>query len=285
MKYEINSENITFYGKGFKSFFNQINKTCEVTNSSYFIVGAFARDMILENIFNESPGLATKDIDIGIRLDSWEKYTEFIDHLISQYGFKQGEVQHQFISPSGILTDIIPYGDIEDKRKISFPPHHNFQLNMLGFQEVYSSTLDIIIDKEIEIKIASVEGMTILKLIAWKDRQPESVSQKHTKDIGLLIDSYYYGKVQEFAKEFSDLLDVDDFDDLICGARALGRRMKQIAQGADALDKELDNLFDYILSDEENSLFITQLSNSSSWDYTYALNIFKNLVRGFKEFK
>lgn len=283
MKFEIDSSSITFSGKGFKTFFQTINAACDATQNSYFVVGAFARDIILENIFNQPTGIATQDIDVAIRINSWGHFNKFIDYLKSNHQFKDGENSHQFISPEGIITDIIPFGKIEENRKISFPPHER-EINMLGFQEVHDSTIEIIFDNKIEIKIASIEGIAILKLIAWSDRQPERVSEKHTRDLGLIIGSYFHNKVSEFAKEFSDLFDEESFDEIICGARALGRRMKQIVSDSSQLEEQLNSIFKLILHDEENSLFLTQLSNAQNINYPFALEIIKNLKKGFQDF-
>lgn len=45
----------------------------------------------------------------------------------------------------------------------------------------------------------------------------------------------------------------------------------------------LDKLFSYLIKEEDNSLFVTQLTNSSNWNYSYALRIVKTLIQGFRE--
>jgi len=287
MKFEINSSDINFNGKDLKSFFDRINDACAKTKTSYFIVGAFARDLVLENIFNETTGIATKDIDIAIRMNDWEKFDSFITYLKLTHGFKNGKVAHEFISPEEIFTDIIPYGQIESNRLISFPLQDNRAINMLGFQEIYDSTLEIVLDSETELKVASIEGIAILKLIAWKDRKPASISEKHTRDIGFLIKAYFDAMVEDFAVEFSDLFDEEDFDPLTCGARALGRRIKQLINMTltNELETELNNLFEELVVSEDNSLFVIQLSNAFRWKYPLALKIVKHLILGFQEIK
>ena len=52
MKFEIDSSKVSFDGQGFKTFFEIINGVCEKYGFSYFVIGAFARDIILENIFD-----------------------------------------------------------------------------------------------------------------------------------------------------------------------------------------------------------------------------------------
>jgi len=284
MKFEINSEDTNFLSGDFIPFFESINKTCNYFGISYFVVGAFARDIILKNIFNQSPGLATHDIDIAIQLDNWEKYRQFTDYLKTKCSFSEGRNAYTFISPEGIPTDILPYGEIETDRTISFPPDFRKVINMLGFQEVSDACIQIRFDDKIDLKIVSVEGIAILKFIAWKDREPEYVSKKHATDIGLIIDVYFDAMVGEFAVEFSDLFDEENFDATLCGGRALGRRMKQLGSSSNSLTDKLTALFSYVLKDKNNSLFARQLAVSMSRDDEFGYQLIEALAKGFQEF-
>lgn len=282
MKYEINSSNITFNGKDFNDFFISINKACQICDVSYFVVGAFARDLVLEQIFNQPTGIATRDIDIAIKIDSWVRYKAFTDYLITTYEFKKGANSHEFISPKGVYTDIIPYGNIEENRSVSFPPNFDRAINMLGFEEVFNATLAIRLDKKIDLRVVSIEGITILKFIAWQDRQPDRISGKHSRDISLIFQGYYDAMISEFAIDYADLLDEPNFDAIVCGASALGRRLKQLTKSSNELLVELDKIFDSILKEVDNSLFIAQLTNATIWEYSYALRIVSAFISNFK---
>ncbi len=282
MKFEIDSSKVSFEGQEFKTFFEIINGVCEKYDFSYFVIGAFARDIILENIFNGRGGVATKDIDIAIQLKSWEEYKVFIEDLLTNYNFKQGTAIHEFVSPDGIITDIVPYGELENNRSIVFPGHTR-EINMMGFQEVDSSALNIIFDGEVAIKVASIESIVILKLFAWNDRKPSGISEKHVRDISLIIDTYYLSKIEEFAVDFADLLDIDPFDEVLVGSRALGRRIRQLCgQNAD-LVQQLEVLFNLILSYPEDSLFIRQLTSIKNSNFDFCYKIVNELVTGFMD--
>ena len=183
MKYEVNSSNITFNGENLTQFFESINQACKKYHIEYYVVGAFARDILLENIYGQPTGIATRDIDIAITVANWEEYSNLITELILQHNFCRGENPHNYISPENIFIDIIPYGKIESDRTISFPPNFDTVMNMLGFQEVYTSTITIVLDKKVEIQLASMEGIALLKFIAWKDRIPDSISLKSMSKI------------------------------------------------------------------------------------------------------
>ncbi|MEM6320626.1 MAG: nucleotidyl transferase AbiEii/AbiGii toxin family protein [Bacteroidota bacterium] len=283
MRFEIASSDITFNGSGIKPFFAHLNEVCTKFGTSYFVVGAFARDLLLENIYNQPTGVATRDIDIAITIESWQNYQEVIHFLLQKKGFRKGQNVHEYISPENIQTDIIPYGSIEENRTVSFPPNFDTVMNMLGFQEVYKATIQIILDDAVSFKIASIEGIALLKFIAWADRIPDRISQKHVTDISLIIKAYFDAKVAEFATELPYLFDEEHFDTFICSARVLGHRFQQISKKSVQLKIELNAIFDKILKEKSNSLFLTQLTLSSNWDYAFCLRLMESLVESFRE--
>jgi len=283
MKFEVNTSNITFNGENLSQFFESFDQACKNYGIDYYVVGAFARDILLENIYEEPTGIATRDIDIAITISDWKKYQTFINHLVNHYNFQKSKNAHTFISPDNIFVDIIPYGQIEEERKISFPPNSDTIMNMLGFQEVYDATITIVLDKKVAIKLASMEGIALLKFIAWKDRIPDSISQKHVRDISLIIQAYFDAMVAEFASEFPDLFDEENFDTFVCGARVIGRRFNQMSNKAPILRNGLEDIFTYILQEEDNSLFLTQLTNNTNWNYPFCLRIISSLILGFRE--
>ena len=53
-----------------------------------FIVGAQARDLLLQYIYDLPVHRATNDIDFGIIVESWNKFTELRDNLIVDKKFQ-----------------------------------------------------------------------------------------------------------------------------------------------------------------------------------------------------
>jgi len=47
----------------------------------YFVAGATARDLILVNIHGLRPGRATRDIDFGIAVESWDQFARLKEGL------------------------------------------------------------------------------------------------------------------------------------------------------------------------------------------------------------
>jgi len=53
----------------------------------YFVAGATARDLILVNIHGLRPGRATRDIDFGIAVESWDQFARLKEGLAATGDF------------------------------------------------------------------------------------------------------------------------------------------------------------------------------------------------------
>ena len=213
----------------------------------FFVVGATARDLILRDGFGIIPGRATKDIDLGFSVSSWEQYAKLKDALAATGQFesigKKQRMSFQNMTP----MDVLPFGEIVDSDcKIKWQPHEDTELNLLGFDEAYANAIPAIISSEpfVEVKIASAAGLVLLKIFAWNDRRPES---KDAIDLGILIRSYLLlGNEARLWDEHDDLLQDEKFDYEVAGAHILGRDLAHICQKItrdkilEILDRELD---------------------------------------------
>jgi predicted nucleotidyltransferase len=217
MKYSIISAKTGFDTTALLEYFQLLEEVCKGLDTNFLVVGAFARDIIQEQIFGGQRGLHTKDIDIGILLPDWSTYEKVIEELTQQRGFRPGRLVHEFFSPTNIQTDILPFGQVEKERSISFPASPHFGINMMGFAEAWKQRLTVVLDGKQEINIPSASGIILLKLIAWSDRHPQPVSLKHITDIGELLESYYFGTYDEVSEDpiFADVYDLLGDDTLL----------------------------------------------------------------------
>ncbi len=60
-----------------------INKEAGILNISFFVVGAFARDIILQHCYGINPRRMTRDIDVGINIADWKQFDKLVSALIS----------------------------------------------------------------------------------------------------------------------------------------------------------------------------------------------------------
>ncbi|MCZ0953421.1 MAG: nucleotidyl transferase AbiEii/AbiGii toxin family protein, partial [Rhodospirillaceae bacterium] len=189
----------------------------------FLVVGAMARDMILEYGFGIEAGRATRDIDFGVRVADWQAFEQLVN-LLRDDNWRCLEQQHRLVHESGIPVDLIPFGAIEsDDGNIRWPPHFNEALSVTGFSDAYADCWHARIRREpaLDIPVASPAGQALLKLVAWRDRGLVR-GGRDAIDLRLLMERYLdLDNIDRVAEEHLDWLD-DDFDYRIVGAKLLG---------------------------------------------------------------
>lgn len=265
MKYAVNSSKTGFDGEALKTYFRLLTEVCERHSTSYFVVGAFVRDLILEQVYGDRGGVETHDIDVAIYLENWEQYTAIVKELCGDYGFERMPyAAHAYITPAGIQTDIVPYGLIEDNRRVTFPDSPGKAMNMLGFQEIISHAHEVVIDGDVAIKIPPVEGVILIKLFAWNDRKGGRWADKHVTDIGLLMDGYHDANL-DIIYDHPALAEVEaemgeEFLHQSLSAGIIASRLKPIVDGSPQLRKELLLILNEVMEGGDNHPVIVGLS-------------------------
>ena len=57
-----------------------VEQTANVLGLPYFLAGATARDLVLENVFGRTPGKSTRDLDFGFALPNWKEFDTSRQH-------------------------------------------------------------------------------------------------------------------------------------------------------------------------------------------------------------
>ncbi len=155
----------------------------------FFLVGALARDLLFKH-HNIPLRRSTLDVDLAIQVSSWAQHQKLIDDLIRHRQFLRTEKVYR-LKLEETLVDIIPFGDVADENlKIAYPPDHRTIMSVVGFQEAFDSSVNVRIssDPNVDIKVSSLAGVAILKLIAWDEKYPER--DKDAEDLLLIMDRY-----------------------------------------------------------------------------------------------
>ena len=211
----------------------------------FFVVGAAARDYILELGYGVRIMRATHDIDLGVQVPNWDSYNRLREGLIATERFVPDKKQAQRLLYKGTFpVDIIPFGAIaQPENRVLWPPEEEVEMSTLGFEE--ASQLSIIVrmrtEPVLDINFVSLAGLAILKIVSWSDNMARR--NKDAKDLLLLMNTYLdAGNHERMFDEGGDLLELDDFDYEVAGARLLGRDMAAILrpQTKEALLKILD---------------------------------------------
>ena len=198
----------------------------------FLVVGAMARDLILESGFGIAAGRATRDIDFGVRVADWQAFERLVNLLRDDNWHCPEQQQHRLVHESGIPVDLIPFGAIEsDDGNIRWPPHFNEALSVIGFSDAYADCWHARIRREpaLDIPVASPAGQALLKLVTWRDRGLVR-GGRDAIDLRLLMERYLdLDNVDRVAEEHLDWLD-DDFDYPVVGAKLLGVDVAQCAR-------------------------------------------------------
>ena len=231
-----------------------LKKVADSLSIPLFVVGASARDIILKHCYGIEPPRKTGDIDLGVQVASWEQFRELTESLIATGRFFPTPEKQRFRYGT-ILIDILPFGPITDEnKKISWPPEHETIMSMVGFEEAYeySITVRLSSDPVLDIKLPTLPGLAIMKLISWKDKYPER--KRDAGDLLLIMNKYEEaGNSERLYEEESPLLQEEDFDAGTAGVRLLGRDMAKISDTQtfrivkSILDDEIDDLGQYKL--------------------------------------
>jgi len=200
----------------------------------YMLVGATARDIILDNVYGKPVLRATRDVDIAILIDSWEKFDAIRDALLNAPNFSQSVAQPYRLNyqlPNGdhaTPIDIIPFGGIaaEDESFHWRSPDTELVMNVAAFADAYASATSILISPDLTLKVVSIPGLVLLKFLAWIDRR----SAKDAQDLLRLIETY--GDTAGEERLYSDdmeLMDSVGYDLELAGAHLLAKDSYSLA--------------------------------------------------------
>lgn len=208
-----------------------VAQTANSLGLQYFLAGATARDLVLENIFGRPPGKLTRDLDFGFVLSDWKQFENLKAAFISTGRFKPDRaiqrVLYQHSAGIAVRVDLIPFGGVQEGSQISWPPDNDFVMNVAGFREALESALQVQVDGDLVVPVASLPGLIILKLFAWADRKHE---KRDAPDILKILTDYADAENEDrlYADELP-ILEASEFDVPIAGARLLGKDARHIA--------------------------------------------------------
>lgn len=260
----------------------EIKKIADGLNVDFFIVGATARDILMEHLHKVKAPSMTRDIDIAVCAADWEEYKALTDALLATGDFIQGtqELRYDF---KGTLVDIIPFGEMFGRdNMVRWPSDHETIINTLGFIDVYNHSMTLRLNSEpaLDLKLPTIPGLVIMKLLAWNDAFPNR--QKDAQDIYFIMRNYQHADIEDrlYGEEVSMLLE-ERFDNERAGIRLLGRDMARISNSSTS--KAVLEIL--VLETGEHSSFklvtqITYKDHDSSGDI---LTLLEKLKQGFIE--
>jgi len=211
--------------------FDVIADVADSLNVPFFVIGARARDWILELGYDIPTMRRTEDVDLGVQVSDWDSYARLREALTATNKFSPDKKKAQRLLYKGSFSvDIIPFGAIaEPDERVFWPPDDEFEMSTEGFEETYQTSIIIKMKAKplLEIQSVSLAGLAILKIISWNDNPVRG--DRDAKDLLLLMRTYLdAGNQERLYSEEADLMEKEDFDYDLVSARLLGRDVAAI---------------------------------------------------------
>lgn len=207
------------------AFFGTLNDIAAACGIGFFVVGATARDLILEVGHGRPSRRATLDVDVAVRVGVWDEFEKLKESLLRSGEFTPTQRVERLRFRNELLIDLLPFGGVADAHgEIRWPPHGAVVMSVAGFEEAHDAAQLVRVRKNppLDIRVASPAGLAILKLVAWSDRPVER--GRDARDLAHILDVYLdAGNNARLFEEHMDLVDVESFDYVLAGARLLGR--------------------------------------------------------------
>lgn len=263
------------------SLFKVVDKIIYNLNIPYMVVGASARDLILHHVYDARIVRATTDIDFGIQVTDWNAFKELKNELLKN-GFNLTSSEQKFKSPENTMIDIIPFGKIEDNNSsIKWPPKGVIEMNMLGFQEAYEHAIQVVIQENplIKIPVVSLNGIVLLKIIAWSDRDV-SLRTRDAKDLAYIFENYE--NALNIRNRIYEEIDMEkyDWDISLASAHLLGFDSATIAKNK-TKNKIIQILNENLKLNIPNRL-VEEMCNDIEKEYDEKIKLLQAFTNGFE---
>lgn len=208
---------------------HRIDRLAREADCSYFVAGATARDLVLVHVHGLRPGRATRDVDFGVAVQNWEQFTKLKQRAEASGAFRAHPhaIQRLFFidaeTGAELLVDLIPFrGVTSSYYMIEWPPNRDVVMNVAGFEEALESSVPLLVEDGLSVRVASIPGLAILKLVAWMDRR--NITNKDAADLYQLIVTYGDAGITDrlYDQEMA-LLEAHGFDTQLADADLLGQ--------------------------------------------------------------
>ena len=228
----------------------------------FYVIGATARDIIVQQLLDTASTRGTKDLDIAIAIPDWDAFEQIKERLVAD-GFKKSNDMYQRFYYGAYEVDIVPYGVVaKEDDNIYWPPEEVVAMSVKGFDEVLSEAITVSIDDEFKVKIASLHGLFLLKLNAWLDRNAKT--SKDAEDMSFILSNYFMANLDREIHQ--EVYDWENFDEYIVGGYWLAHDLVTLLN-VNQLNYYKEVIEGELAKQEESRLINQMIENSYSLKY------------------
>ena len=282
MSYPISSEQ--FENPLLKELLVELNRSFEALAMQYYIIGATARDIVFSALYGQGSARKTFDLDIAIAIPDWETFEHISAELCSHGSFKKSKEQKQRFTYKDVYElDIVPFGEVaKADEKIYWPPEEDHAMSVKGFTEIAHDTIRLNVDGEFDINVASLPGIFILKLVAWKDRSYKT--SKDADDMSYIIASYLPIHQENLQEKYYHIYDDEHYTDYTAGAAILASELKTLLLGNDSIRNEVIAILEAELAEREHSgLILAAMQSERTLKFEQVEKAFATLLQEIKK--
>ena len=238
-----------------------VQRVAEALALDWLVIGAMARDIMLKGVFDLDAGRATRDVDLAVVVSGWNQFEDLKSALLGTALFREARgIAHRLYyatggGSEGYPLDVIPFGGTEQpEHVIAWPPDRQV-MNVAGYGEALAAALEVEVAPGLVIRVASLPGLAILKLFAWRARR--NLDARDAADLAILFRRYAdAGNLDRLYGDEMSALETVDFRVELAGPRLLGRDVRRIiaAPTADRIGEILDREADRLVTDLAKNL-------------------------------
>lgn len=143
----------------------RVAATCGVP---ILLIGAYARDLLLEEWGAKASGRRTRDVDFAVRVHDWIGFRILRDALLATGQFQEGASVHQVLFQGRMEVDLVPFGEIAgpDGRLSCWPEDFRNEMNVIGYQEAYDRAG---ICPGGSVPMVTLPAFVGLKVLSWNE--------------------------------------------------------------------------------------------------------------------
>ena len=244
----------------------------------FYVIGATARDIIMQQLLDTESRRRTKDLDIAIAIPDWDTIEQVKQKLIADGFEKSTDMQQRFFYGEYEL-DIVPYGVVaKEDDNIYWPPEEVVAMSVKGFDEVLSEAITVSIDDEFKVKIASLHGLFLLKFNAWLDRNAKT--SKDAEDMSFILSNYFMANLDR--EMHQEVYDWENFDEYIVGGYWLAHDLVALLD-VNQLNYYKEVVKEELVKEEKSRLFNQMIEGSYGLKYETVRDTWQAIVNVFQK--
>lgn len=264
-----------------KPVFDALEEAFNRLSIDFYLIGAIARDIWYAKGNAVSTG--TRDVDFAVFIANQEDYNLLKSYLVKQKDFVVSKTNaFVFISPEGLVVDILPFGEIEIDDSVHITVEGLTSIRVNGFKEVFESgTERLELETGHAFQVATLPSIVLLKLISYDDRPEQRL--KDPGDIASIIQNYFDLQSDNIYENHTDLFDNADFTLQKASARIIGREIKTIIESNSDLKQRITDILISHINHADDSIFIRNMQTGDNFVLSVAVDWLNEMLKGITE--